>query len=73
MPRLANFNTLPPKEEHVTSVINVLAQCDLPMAQIQRRTGLTKTQAGCALDSLIASGKVEVLNKDKNYYRYIDA
>lgn len=57
--RLDKFNTLPPKPEYLKKVRVVLNRTAGPLrlADLVAETGLTNTQALCALDVLIKSGE----------------
>lgn len=68
--KLAYFNKLPAKAEYIQAVLNVLTGKELPLNQIQKKTGLTKTQVACSLEQLIAENQIEIIcNKNKNYYK----
>jgi DNA-binding transcriptional ArsR family regulator len=54
-------NQLPARPEFVEAVMKVLSQNDeLMVKDIARLGGLTQSQAGSALEELLASGKVVV-------------
>ena len=57
--RLDKFNTLPPKPEHIKKIRFVLNRANGPLklADLVAETGLTNTQALCALDLLIKIGE----------------
>lgn len=53
------FNTLPPKPEHIVKVMKAIMGAEfLGEKDLVAKTGLTKTQMLCALNSLLVSGKV---------------
>lgn len=58
--RLDKFNSLPPKPEHIRKVRAVLRASIAPikLAQLVSQTGLTNTQALCALDLMTKTGEV---------------
>jgi hypothetical protein len=57
--RLVTFNTLPPRAEHLAAVKAVLQKRQsLSLGALLSETGLTKTQALCALDLFILQGAV---------------
>jgi len=67
------FNTLPPKPVYLSKVLNALEKSsDLSEKEIVVQTGLTKTQALCALVELVKSGRVEKIESTKRY-RLIEA
>ncbi len=67
------FNTLPPKPAYLSKVLNALEKStDLSEKEIVLQTGLTKTQALCALVELVKSGRVEKIESTK-CYRLIEA
>lgn len=63
--KIAYFNSLPPKQEYLEKVITVLDNhsCST-ISDIVKKTGLTKTQVGCALEKLIV--KEVVFHKQQN-------
>lgn len=64
---LTPFNKLPPKPEYLSKVKQALnAHSSLSEREIVTATGLTKTQALCAVDSLIKDGTV-VRTADKKF------
>lgn len=59
MSKLASFNTLPPKPQHLEKVLAALRLSEIvQLKDLISQTGLTRTQTLCALDALIKSGKV---------------
>lgn len=64
--QLVTFNSLPPKPEHVSAIESVLARKrTVTLSVLLELTGLSKTQAMCALNALMSTGTVE---KDKGRY-----
>ena len=62
------FNILPPKPAYLSKVLRSLAKSvDLSEMEIVSKTGLTKTQAICALVELVKTGKVEKIESTKRY------
>ncbi len=62
------FNTLPPKPEYLAKVLSALAKgSEMSEKDLVLRTGLTKTQALCALIELVKSNKVKKLVDTKRY------
>jgi DNA-binding IclR family transcriptional regulator len=60
------FNSLPPKPEHLASVQRAFArEKEVSLATLLDMTGLSKTQAMCALNELMSQGIVE---KEKGRY-----
>jgi|GEM_PF-5123236 len=57
--KLTPFNSLPPKEDHLEKVITALTESDaLNRQELVSATKLTRTQALCAVEALIAKGVV---------------
>ena len=66
--RLDKFNTLPPKPEYIKKVrIALKSSSPVKLAEIVARTGLTNTQALCALDSMIKNGEA-TKERDSNSF-----
>ena len=64
MVRLAYYNKLPPKPHYLTAVLKALAgEETMSLIKIAKTSGLTQTQAACALEKLIAEGAVRSINK----------
>jgi DNA-binding IclR family transcriptional regulator len=62
------FNILPPKPAYLSKVLKALeTSTDLSEKEIVSQTGLTKTQALCALVELVKSGRVEKIESTKRY------
>jgi len=59
MSKLASFNTLPPKPQHIEKVLAVLRSTKtIQIKDLVILTRLTRTQALCALEALMKSGEV---------------
>ena len=65
--RLTPLNTLPPRDEYLQKVCRVLIKSERTEKEILVATGLTKTQALCALEVLI---KRNVVVKDVKNKRF---
>lgn len=63
--KLAYFNKLPPRTEYIRLVNNVLKSKQLSLFNIQKKTGLTKTQVACTLEKLIQDNVVERIKDNK--------
>ena len=63
MTRFAYFNKLPVRVEYIKEVKRLLVNGDFSLDQIFKKTRLTKTQAGCAVDALIKKGEVQVIEE----------
>lgn len=62
------FNSLPPKPAYLSKVLNALSNStDLSEKEIVLHTGLTKTQALCALVELVKTEKVRKIESTKRY------
>lgn len=62
------FNTLPPKPEYLAKVLSALSKdSELSEKDLVLRTGLTKTQALCALIELVKNKKVTKSEDTKRY------
>lgn len=62
------FNTLPPKPEYLAKVLSALSKgSELSEKDLILRTGLTKTQALCALVELVTTKKVTKSEDTKRY------
>jgi DNA-binding IclR family transcriptional regulator len=62
------FNSLPPKPAYLSKVLNALEKSTgLSEKEIVLQTGLTKTQALCALGELVKYGRVERNESTKRY------
>lgn len=62
------FNTLPPKPEYLAKVLSALSKgSELSEKDLVLRTGLTKTQALCALIELVKNKKVMKSDDTKRY------
>lgn len=68
--RLDRFNTLPPKPEHLKRVRVAIgtAAASIKLSELVAQTGLTNTQALCALDLLIKNGEA-VKERGSNSFR----
>lgn len=60
--RLTPLNTLPPRKEYLEKVLRCLAAAERTEKEIISATGLTKTQALCALEALM---KQHMVTRDK--------
>ena len=61
-------NVLPPKEEHILAVEKVLKVGQpTSLATILLRSRISKTQALCAIDALMHSGKVMRIGKSHTF------
>lgn len=62
------FNSLPPKPAYLSKVLNALERStDLSESEIVIQTGLSKTQALCALVEMVKTGRVEKIESTKRY------
>ena len=67
--RLATFNTLPPKANHLSAIMGALNKHGpLGISDLVRKTGLTRTQALCALEQLINEQSVKVASDKPRTY-----
>lgn len=65
----AKYNTLPPRPEYVEKVKSCLVKRNGRTEQsIVKATGLTKTQALCAIDAMISKSEVTVEGSPKKFY-----
>ena len=70
MVNLAPYNKLPPKPEYIAKVVAVLHKNpDSRPVDIEKKTGLTKTQVMCTLEQLIRERKVLVITGKSRLYR----
>lgn len=62
------YNTLPPRPEYISKVLKALSKNgNLTESEIVAKSGLTKTQALCALVELIKLGNVIKIDDTKFY------
>jgi hypothetical protein len=73
MSRISNFNTLPPKKEYIDLILKQLDKGECTITNLIRRTGLTKTQVGCAVDKLVADKKVISCKKSSKIFYMINS
>ena len=61
-----HFNSLPARKEYIEAVLKSMAQGgEFTLKEITTKSGLTRTQTGCALDLLIKEQKVQISERDK--------
>lgn len=69
MLKLAPYNRLPTKPEYVTKVVTMLEKYpESRPVDIERKTGLTKTQVMCTLEQLFKDNKIKVVNGSSRRY-----
>lgn len=62
------YNTLPPRPEYISKVLKALSRNgNLTEVEIVAKSGLTKTQALCALVELMKQGHVSKVDDTKFY------
>jgi len=71
MSKEAYFNDLPAKPVYIDRVKRVLASGALGQTALVTKTGLTKTQALCAVDALVADGKLQIIESTPKKYKLI--
>jgi len=73
MLNLAPYNKLPPRPEYITKIVAMLEKHpDSRPVDIERNTGLTKTQVMCTLELLLRDKKIEVVTGRPRSYRLAD-
>ena len=73
MGRLDFFNRLPARPEYLAAVKQILkAKENMSLQQIVTSTSLSKTQAACALEKLIADGDVLVVPGASKSFSLVD-
>lgn len=72
-PRLDQFNSLPPKPEHIQKVRAALRLSNLPikLAELTVQTGLTNTQVLCALNLMMREQEIIKLSGSNTFQRII--
>ena len=69
--KLDNFNSLPPKPEHLKKVLALLRIGNaIRLSDIVSATGFSKTQVLCALDLMVRNGQV-VKEKSSSTFRSV--
>lgn len=65
---IAKYNKLPPRPEYIRKVESALKRGGAQsITNLILSTGLSKTQAACALDALIAGGRVKFDLSEKKF------
>ncbi len=67
----AYFNKLPVRPEYIERVLKALASGALGQTQLVRKSRLTKTQALCAVDALVADGRLQIIESTPKKYKII--
>lgn len=63
--KLAYYNKRPPKPQYIERIFRILnTNKSQSLSQIQKASGLTKTQVGCSLDYLLLKSAIDVEIKD---------
>ncbi len=70
MPKLTYFNSLPPKKEYLEALREILSSQGVTMSQLQSRSGLTKTQVGCALEVMLRDGEARRAQEKGKYFYF---
>ncbi len=63
------FNKLPPRPEYIAKVLAMLNKHpDSRPLEIERKTGLTRTQVMCTLEQLLKENKIRVIEGGTRLY-----
>lgn len=70
MLKLAPYNKLPTRPEYITKVMKMLEKNpESRPVDIERKTGLTRTQVMCTLEHLLKEDQIKVINGSSRRYR----
>jgi hypothetical protein len=62
------FNKLPPRPAYLVTLRNIFQQKDrITESELIRLSGLTKTQALCAIAELMRTQEIQMVGKQKEY------